>query len=77
MFPAVPGLAAQMIDRPGRERRSGAVELGIAAAAEPQRRGHAERDAHDMFERRPVAVPADASAGIVVGQQRLDERRVV
>ena len=54
----------------------GPVETTGPAPPEAHRRRGAERDAEDMLERRPVAVPADPGAGIVADQQGLDESPV-
>ena len=77
MFPLVPRFARERVDRAGGEEASGAVEAargtGRFAAAQAEGGGGFERDADHMFEHRPVAVPADAGAGVVAGDQGVDE----
>src|SRR5207253_533401 len=48
-------------------------EPALPAPAKSERRGRAERDADDVLEQRPIAVPADPGAWIVADQQRMHE----
>src|SRR4051794_13843565 len=50
-----------------------ALEAGGEPLAKAQGRGRAERDSDDLIEYVAVAVPTDAGAGIVAGEQGVDE----
>lgn len=66
-------LACQTIDRTRRQLGPGSIEAFGPTPAKPHGRRSAERDPQDMLEDWPILVPADARAGIVADQQRLDE----
>src|SRR3546814_13296909 len=60
-----------MIDRAGREREREAREFLALLAAKAHRRRGAERDADNMLEHRPVAMPPDPGTRAVGDEQRL------
>ena len=66
-------LAGQMIDRSRRQQHRRPVETTRPASPETHRRRGAQRDAEDMLEHRPVAVPPDPGARVIADHQGLDE----
>src|SRR3546814_8303692 len=73
MLPVGPHLVLQMIDRAGREREREAREFLALLAAKAHRRRGAERDADNMLEHRPVAMPPDTGTR-AVGEDRKSTR---
>ena len=73
MFPLPPGFAREEISRARREFEAGAPEPGGDTLAESQDRGRVERNADHLFEHVPVAVPPNAGARIVAGEQDVNE----
>ena len=71
MLPFAPGFAGQEIGGAGRKRHRNAPKAGRCPLAETQDRRGAERNAYDLVELRPVAVPTDASARIVTSDKRM------
>ena len=67
------GLAGQVIDRSRRQQHRRPIETTRPASPETHRRRGAQRDAEDMLEHRPVAVPADPGPRVIADQQGLDE----
>ena len=53
------------------EAQRGALPRGLGSAPQPEKAGHAKRNANDIAEHGLVAVPADRCTGRVLGDQGL------
>src|SRR6185312_15976681 len=65
--------ARKQVGRARKDLETGAVESARAAPAESKRGGRGEGKADHPIEHVAVAVPANAGAGIVAGEQHVNE----
>src|SRR4051794_3382540 len=73
VLPFAAGRSAQQVRRARRQDEGRPVPTGSGRAAEPEGAGRSERDADDVAEVGPVAVPADRRAGRVFGDENVRE----
>src|SRR5205085_1475760 len=66
VFPLAARLAADQIGRARLERDGPALEAVANPAAQAERTGGTDADSDDLGEHRPIAVPADRRAGLVL-----------
>jgi hypothetical protein len=64
VFSVMPGVAGEVIDGLRYQRRSRALKSPLRFSPKSHGSRRAQRDANDVLEDRPIAVPADAGAGI-------------
>ena len=74
MLPLASRRAAQEVGGARLGHQGGALPAGAALAAEAQPRRRDQRDADDVAEFRPVAMPADAGADIIFDDEHMAQR---
>ena len=73
VLPFMASLAGEVVDRPRRQKGRRPIRATRIPSPKPERRRRAKRNANDVLEDGPIAMPAYPSARIVADHQSLFE----